>query len=155
MRSELKELQFLYISKQTSLNVLSGSLIQFAKQGISLVHRSIYLDEKKAGNEVVGSGGINIQWIKPGSTTPTNLKLSDLIVAARNQSLHYEEGLDNNNNEAVFNTLHAYDNNNFELITKADIRSNGKQPKNFARDIIKLLEWNNYEKFTADMESIK
>lgn len=142
--------------KETSLTVLSGALLQIAKQGVSIVHSNAYLPQQKCGNEIKNSSNNKIPWDKPSIGT-VNLKVSDLIVAARNQSLHYEAGLDNSHNLKVFEALESANPRLFQKIEKTDLKSNGgnKEPKNFAKNVvISLLKWKSYSQFETDLLSI-
>lgn len=154
LKQELKQKLLARSVKEVSLIVLSGALLQLAKQGISLVHYSPYLPESKAGNEIKNSSNNHIVWAKP-SVGNVNLKVSDLIVAARNQSMHYEEGLDNTHNIKVFEALETANPKLFQIITKTDLQSGIKKPKNFAKNaVLSLLKWKTYEQFEKDLLSI-
>ncbi|WP_135554643.1 hypothetical protein [Paenibacillus cymbidii] len=63
--------------------------------------------------------------------------LKNIIWQARNQSLHYEEGKFNKDVQECFKSLG---------ITLSN--------KNLAMDIIYLLEWDNYETYKSDMQSL-
>lgn len=119
LRIQFEEIKEQHAAKENSIAVLSGALLQLAKQGISLVYANIYLPESRCGSELKTSSGQFIPWNKPGVGN-VNLKVSDLIVAARNQALHFEMGLDNDHNLKVFEGLHNANPRLFQKISKTD-----------------------------------
>ncbi|MBT2666144.1 hypothetical protein J7J00_11570 [Bacillus sp. ISL-4] len=159
LRQELNQKISVRAVKETSITVLSGALLQLAKQGVSIVNSNPYLlPESSCGNEIKNSSNKKIQWNKP-LVGFVNLKVSDLIIAARNQSSHYEEGLSNKNNHniEVFKALENANPRLFQEIKKADLKSNGgsKDPKNFAKNVVmSLLKWKTYSDFEKDLLSI-
>ena len=109
--------------KEYSLCALCGALLQIAKQGISIVHKELN----------ICPNGRNIK-------TET---LKNIIWQGRNQSLHFEEGKYNIHVTKCFANLK----NDFGDYYLLDV----DYPKNLARHIVKLLEWNTYSKYEADM----
>lgn len=156
LRIQLDQIKESHAAKEISIAVLCGALLQLAKQGISLVYGNIYLPEDKCGSEVKTTSGQLIPWNKPRVGT-VNLKVSDLIVAARNQSLHYEMGLEHSHNEKVFDGLHNANPRLFQKIAKSDLKVNGgtEDPKNFSKNtVLSILKWKSYEQFKKDLLSI-
>lgn len=113
-------------AKKDSMNSLSMSLLQIAKQGISTVH----------GNPVNCPSARNI-----GSET-----LKNVIWQGRNQSIHCEEGNPNQRVRDCFSNLANDFGSEFDLTV--DYTSNK------ARTIIDLLNWNTCENYEKDMISL-
>lgn len=105
-----------------SAGSLAGSLLQHAKQGISLVHG--------------GFGGC-----PDGRQVSTSQTLKNVIWQGRNQALHWEEGKPHPPVAQCFDALAA------EVAPKfADYRT-----RNLAIDVVELLGWTDFDKFQADM----
>ena len=100
-----------------SLSILSGALIQIAKQGISVVYGS-------------KSGPAGIRQI-------AGQQLHAVIWEARNQSMHYEEGNPYPAVVAVFNALQASHGDAFSLTIH--------HKENLAYEVVKILGWDNNE----------
>lgn len=125
-KNELTNIENSIITKKQSINSLSMSLLQIAKQGISLTYGGL-IDSpngRKLGKET----------------------LKNVIWQARNQSLHCEEGNPNNNVKKCFQNLQ----NDFG--EKFDLSNNYKDNK--AKYIIDLLCWNKYENYRKDLIQI-
>jgi hypothetical protein len=123
---EIMTLEAVIIAQQISIQALNGAILQIAKQGISLVHND--LNQAPTGRSI-------------GSTT-----LRDVIVAARNQSLHYEEPITNKNTVAVFSILEKEQGHIFSLA------NHPKQSR--ATQVIDLLDWYEYESYIQDMQQL-
>lgn len=113
-------------NKIESLNALSMSLLQIAKQGISIVHQGLRNCPcgRSLGNET----------------------LKNVIWQARNQSIHFEE---NNFREPI---LSCFDNLKNDYGEKFNIQI--EVPENKAKDVIELLGWNHYGNYLTDMKSL-
>ena len=104
-----------------SCSAQSGSVLQYAKQGISLVH---------AGPSAC-----------PNGRSIGSQSLKNVIWQGRNQAIHWEEGKLNSAVKSCFQTLAAeYD------PTFADFLS-----RSLAFEIVGVLEWRDYAAFEADM----
>ena len=123
---ELDNVQQSVINKKFSIDSLSMSLLQIAKQGISTVHG-------QPGNCPPGK---NI-----GSET-----LKNVIFQGRNQSMHCEEG---NPNARV---LQCFANLTTEFGSDFDITTNPTGNK--AKTIVDKLGWKNYNDYKNDMISL-
>lgn len=152
-------------ARANSYNILSGTLLHFAKQAISMVHEKPYEisedpNQRKSGN-VVLFDGTSFTWDNPFRGSTEELRVLDLIVAARNQYEHYETGLYNNprsrasqHNINVFKALSNAHPSLYECITTEDI-NDGKPPVNYAGKVVtELLNWNSFDKFKNDLMSI-
>jgi len=100
---------------------LSGNILQYAKQGISIVHG-------------------NLQLCPSGRSIGTQ-DLKTVIWQARNQSLHWEDGNFHQPVVTCFNLLGVDFDSKFAAYTN----------RNMAFDIIELLSWNNLSDFQNDM----
>lgn len=109
---------------QFAISQLSGSLLQFAKQGISIIHHGL-------------AGCPNSRFI---GTQP----LKEVIWQGRNQSIHWEEG---NPRQAVINCFQ-------KLTAEVKPDFNDYTSRNMAFEIVETLDWKNYETFETDMISL-
>jgi len=125
-KTELDSLARSILTKKDSMNSLSMSLLQIAKQGLSTVH----------GNLTACPSGRNI-----GSET-----LKNVIWQGRNQSNHCEEGKPKKMVKDCFSNLVNDFGSEFDLTV--DITANK------ARKIIVLLNWSNYDNYEKDMISL-
>lgn len=125
-KAELDSLAKSILAKKDSMNSLSMSLLQIAKQGISTVH----------GNPANCPIGRSI-----GSE---NLK--NVIWQGRNQAIHCEEGNPNQGVKACFANLNTDFGSEYDLSTD--------YTENRARKIIDLLGWNLYDNYESDMISL-
>jgi len=109
-------------ARQFSIAALSGSLIQYAKQGISLHY----------GKQRTGC---------PDGRLIAGISLNEIIWRARNQSHHWDEG-----------SLHEPTAKCFEhlAVNVAPVFSEFKD-RSLAFEIIELLGWNKVEAFLEDM----
>jgi len=123
-RDELADACALMSIKGFSRGSLSGSLLQYGKQGISIVHKK--LAACPAGRAI-------------GSQD-----LKDVIWQGRNQALHWEAGSVHSPVEACFQALARDQGAQF-----ADYNS-----KNLAFDVVELLGWRSWNDFRADMMTL-
>ncbi|PKG79263.1 hypothetical protein CXF80_13635 [Shewanella sp. Actino-trap-3] len=107
-----------------SIASLSASLLQHAKQGISLAHGGL---ANCPSGRIIGSQSLkNIVW------------------EARNQSLHWEEA---NFRQGVNKCFNALD-------TEVDQKYSQYLNRNMAFDIVDLLGWKSYGNFSRDLLSL-
>ncbi len=125
-KAELDSLAKSILAKKDSMNSLSMSLLQIAKQGISTVHG-------KPSNCPAGRA--------IGTET-----LKNVIWQGRNQSIHYEEGNPNKKVKDCFLNLANDFGDEFDLTID--------YTANKARKIIDLLNWNVYKNYEHDMISL-
>ncbi|MBZ9673793.1 hypothetical protein [Mesorhizobium sp. ES1-3] len=104
-----------------SIAAMSGAILQFAKQGLSIVHGA--LDNCPAGRQI-------------GSQT-----LSTIVFQARNQSIHWEEGALRKPVVDCFNALTNDFDHKFSAFTVQSL----------AFQVIALLGWKSYQAFHEDM----
>lgn len=109
---------------KASAEVLSGSVLQIAKQGISSIYGVSKYDCELVGKKHFGSA-----------------TLLDVIWEGRNQSSHYEDRKFDEGVDQCFNALIEYNN----------VFIDYKKGKNMAYEIIKLLNWLNYKEYQNDM----
>lgn len=107
-----------------SLEILSGSVLQIAKQGISI----------KFGKSELSKGRVI-----------SGMQISNVIWHGRNQALHWEEGKPRQEIKDCFDALKNNVGVQFDL--------NGL-PKNKAWEVIRTLDWDDYEKYEQDMREI-
>lgn len=107
-----------------SVASLSASLLQHAKQGISLAHGGM-------GNS-------------PCGRTIGSQSLKNIIWEARNQSLHWEEAKFREGVNKCFKTLG----------TEVDQKYSQYLNRNMAFDIVELLGWKSYGDFSRDLLSL-
>lgn len=110
--------------REFSLSSLAGTLLQYAKQGLS------------------ASFGAPASWPQGRLIGTQNLKT--IILEARNQSEHWEEGNPKPRVQQCFDTLATEKTPDF-----AEYRT-----KNLAFKVVSLLEWRSYTKFKADLLSM-
>jgi len=122
-KAELDALAKSILAKKDSMNSLSMSILQIAKQGISTVH----------GAPSHCPPGRSI-----GSET-----LRNVIWQGRNQSIHCEEGNPNQKVKDCFSNLANEFGNELDIATDYTI--------NKARKIIDLLTWSIYDNYENDM----
>lgn len=166
--------------KKDSINILSGTLLQFAKQSISSVYGNPYdischSDKTKSG-EIIKVGGTKLFWDNPYRNAREELRVLDLILASRNQFEHYEEGINDNPRETsagsgvyrsgtlsqsrlhninIFKELNNVRPTLYDCILSSEIKNGVKQPKNFAGNVVnRLLKWDSVQKFNDHLLSI-
>lgn len=120
---ELRKLSESMLTKKHSINSLSMSLLQIAKQGISTVH------------------GHPKKCVDGRSISSETLK--NVILQGRNQSIHCEEG---NPHQPV---IDCFANLTKDFGVNFDLTIN--KTENRARQIIELLGWSSYETYESDM----
>lgn len=122
---KLDTLESRIIIRKFSYESTCGSVFQYAKQGISLVH----------GNLTNCPVGRSI-----GSQS-----LKSVIWQARNQSIHWEDGVFKPPVVACFTALESDIDPKFGEYTK----------RNMSFDVMDLLGWTDFSKFESDMLSLK
>lgn len=105
--------------------LLAGSILQLAKQGLSIVF------------------GQTINF--PQEPKIENLSVATIIFAGRNQSMHYEEGSYKNVTKSCFEALAQID-SKFALQNASG--------KNMSIEILDMLGWDDYESYIATMEDL-
>ncbi len=125
-KAELDTLSQSIFAKKDSMDSLSMSLLQIAKQGVSIVH----------GNPANCPLGRNL-----GAES-----LKNVIWQGRNQSIHYEEGNPNQRVKDCFTNLANDFGSEFDLTVNYTL--------NKARKIIGLLDWDTYDNYQNDMISL-
>lgn len=112
----------------TATAAAAGGVLQIARQCISMV----WTEEENRFNKgrLLGSQ-----------------HLSSVIWHARNQALHFEEGVSKN-----AGTRQCIDQLHNELgLDNSDLRL---RPRSLAKDVIALLGWHSYESFAQDMNAL-
>jgi hypothetical protein len=117
------DLELLIATREFSRNAQSGSLLQYAKQGISLVHHALAAcpDGRFIGSQ----------------------PLKDIVWQGRNQALHWDEGNFRRPVETCFRTL----------AQEMDPKFGDFTSRNLASDVVELLGWRTFDDFKADMLS--
>lgn len=111
---------------ENSANILAGSVIQIAQQGMSIVHGSIKT-YPYTGRKVAGSN------------------MRDLVWQGRNQAMHYETTATRADWKAVFAILDKANPGGFSL----------RPPyKSHAKAIFDLLGWQSHAVYVADMHAL-
>lgn len=112
-------------SKKSAIEFIAGSILQLARQGISIVHSN---DPGSPPGRMIGS-----------------VSLRAIVWYGRNQAIHYEEPpkLPVVN---LFRVLEKEHGQHFSLQLN--------QGKNMAKHVITLLGWDSYEAYLSDMESL-
>lgn len=118
---DLKALMDRLATREFSFASLAGTLLQFAKQGLSAVY------------------GSSTNW-PPGKAIGSQ-SLKTVILQARNQSEHWEEGNPRSPVEACFQALEAEKGNQFAHY----------KTKNLAFDVVSMLGWRAFPDFRSDM----
>lgn len=110
--------------RKFSRESIAGSLLQYAKQGISIVHDGLRVCP--SGREIGGQ------------------ELKNVIWQSRNQSLHWEEGRFRSHVTQCFD----------DLATEVDRKFADFTVRNMAFDVVELLGWRSYADFRNDMQSL-
>ena len=118
------ELESLIALRSFSTASQSGSLLQYAKQGISLVH--------------------NGPSACPAGRTIYSQTLRNVIWQGRNQAMHWDEG---RFNQAVQDCFRA-------LATDVDAKFGDLAVRSLAFDVVQLLGWKEFADFERDMLSL-
>lgn len=124
LQQQLASLQASIGTHQQAIQAIAGSILQVAKQGISIVH-----------------GGL------PGAPEGRkigSLPIRDIIWQARNQALHFEEGTYNPPVVQLFGTLTAEQGPSFSLALHV------RQSR--AKQVVDLLGWSTYDTYVQDMQ---
>jgi hypothetical protein len=126
LQEQIRLLQMSINSKSYSISTLCGTVLQIAKQGISIVHNDL--------NNCPDGKNIGLE----------NLK--NVIWQGRNQSMHYEEGKFSQAVRDCFFNLEISFGNRFSL------NLNGGQ--NLAHDVIEILDWKDYSIYQSDLKTL-
>ncbi len=118
---DLKPLMDRLATREFSFAALAGTLLQFAKQGLSAVY------------------GSPTNW--PQGKAIGSQPLKTVILQARNQSEHWEEGNPRPPVETCFQALEAEKGTQFAQY----------KTKNLAFDVVSMLGWNTFTAFKNDM----
>ncbi|MCK9622893.1 MAG: hypothetical protein M0R47_20455 [Methylobacter sp.] len=123
---QLATLQASIGTRQQAMQAIAGSILQIAKQGISIVHGSLAAapEGRKIGTA----------------------SLKEIIWQARNQALHYEEGNFKKPVTDLFATLEAEQGAQYSLANHPN--------QSRAKQILSLLAWKNYAAYINDMQSL-
>ncbi len=127
LQGQIASLQASIGTRQQAIQAISGSILQVAKQGISLVH-----------------GGLKPA---PEGRFIGTASLKSIIWNARDQAMHFEEGIPRNPAvRALFSILEAEQGSEFSLAAHLH--------QSRARQVINLLGWREYSAYVADMSSL-
>lgn len=121
----LEELEARLSSKEFSFSSLSGSLLQYAKQGLSVAY------------------GKPENW--PDGRQIGTQALKTVILEARNQSIHWEEGNPRQRVKDCFDLL----------ATDIDSKFSSYCAKNLAFDVVSMLGWKTVGEFKAELGAMK
>ncbi|MBK7440459.1 MAG: hypothetical protein IPI65_02725 [Bacteroidetes bacterium] len=110
-----------YQTHEFAINSLSGSLLQIAKQGISIKHGGL--------PNCPNGRNIGTQFLK------------NVIWQARNQAIHFEEGNFKPQVVACFDSL----------TNDIDAKFNRFRTSNMAFEVVELLSWKTFDDFKNDM----
>lgn len=133
LKSEITRFQALVGAHQLTTQVICGSILQIAKQGISLVHGSFLAPDSYIINT-------------PPGRMLTFLTLRDIIWQACNQAVYCKEGSYRRPVIDLFAELEKSHGPQFSL------SQHPRQSR--AKQIIQLLGWLNYGGYIADMRSL-
>lgn len=126
LQQELASIQASIGVHQQAVQAIAGSILQVAKQGISIVY-----------------GGLQAA---PEGRKIGTLPVRDIIWQARNQALHFEDGTFNAPVTKVFATLAAEQGPLFSLTLHAH--------QSRAKQVLDLLGWSTYAAYLQDMQII-
>lgn len=133
LKSEVARLQALVGAHQLTIQTICGSILQIAKQGISLVHGSFLVPDRY----IIGC---------PTGRILPPLTLRDIIWQACNQAIHCKEGNYQQPVIDLFAELEKFHGPQFSL------DQHSRQSR--AKQIIQLLGWLSYGAYVADMRSL-
>jgi len=123
---ERQELHEAHEAHTFSIGALSAALLQLARQGISIVHGT----------------PDNANCVR---TIAVNWCLPDIIWAARNQAMHWEDGKFDDEVEAVFADLNKHFGSPFDEF----------RARNMAFEVVdQILGWKDWETLSADLEEL-
>jgi hypothetical protein len=123
---EVARLQATIGAQQAAVQAICGSILQIAKQGISLVHGSL---AAAPSGRLVGRS-----------------QLKNVVWQARNQALHYEEGNFRPPVVALFGALEQSHGATFSLVAHPQ--------RSLAKQVVHLLGWTTYEAYLADARAL-
>lgn len=121
---DLDELEARLASREFSFSALSGTLLQYAKQGLSASFRE------------------SANW--PDGRLVGTQHLKTIILESRNQSAHWEEGSPSQRVERCFETL----------IADMGSKFGEYKTKNLAFEVVSMLGWRSYVDFRNDLLSM-
>jgi hypothetical protein len=124
-KEELEKLEQQVAVRAFSFDSLAGSLLQFGKQGISLVHGGL--------SNCPNSRGVGTQFLK------------EIIWQGRNQAIHWEA----NNLHAPVQACFE------KLKNECDPKFGDYTTRSMAADVVELLGWKTFARFRTDMLSLK
>ncbi|MDE7552319.1 hypothetical protein [Bacillus tropicus] len=139
-----------------SFSFVAESLLQLAKHGLSVVHGSFYTCKRHL---------TSIRSVVDPSTSHPQYDILDIIWAARNQAMHFDETNEEPNEKnpsevhmhKVFNWLASLRKEDFKEDIKFDpnifSKFNSKE-HNLAYQVVQALGWTSYKQFKVDMESL-
>ncbi|MEA0565283.1 hypothetical protein [Lysinibacillus irui] len=125
IQSEISKLEESYKSKDSSIRTLYGSILQIAKQGLSTVFR----------------GSIQTAIIEPNTGEP----IHNIILQGRNQSMHFEEGINKKPVKECFMKLQLAFGNDFDL-------NIGDNKAKFV--VVDALGWRTYHDYLTTMNQL-
>lgn len=132
LRSKIAELENIMTAHSDSYNILSGALLQMAKQALSIVHGDIFRKRITKGRVILEDGS-------------NKAFLLDCIQHFRNHSIHFEQGL-----------IRSHDSYKFfkEKLIKDKFPNFNDKSTNYSFEFINLLGWDEFNKFKNDLKSI-
>lgn len=113
-------------TKSDSIAALCAALLQVARQGISVVYQGL---QNCPCGRAIGSE-----------------KLKNVIWQARNQSMHYEEGVPRGPVRNCFSALESSFDDRFSLSIHVG--------QNLAHNVIDILDWKEYSQYKADLNQL-
>lgn len=125
LKNQLLQTKKNLLNKEFSIKTLYGTILQIAKQGISTVYGNdfpISLRDEQSG-----------------------LDLVNIIIEARNQSMHFEENNPRRKVKECFAALHSSYGDEFD-ITKVENKSK--------EVVFKVLKWHDYSDYEKTMQDI-
>ena len=126
VRREVDALQATVGAHQVAVQAICGSILQIAKQGLSLVHGGLATAPR---GRLIGTS-----------------HLKDIVWQARNQASHYDEGNFRPPVVALFEALEASHGSSFSLAIH--------EQKNLAKQVVHLLGWTTYDGYIADARAL-
>jgi len=127
-----ENLAALVATRSFSTSAQSGSLLQYAKAGISLVHHDVFASHDKVYEALAKCPSGRLVGTQP---------LREVVWQSRNHAMHWEDGVPNKSVQRCFDTLVQDFGTTF-----AEYRT-----RNLSFEVIQLLGWNSFEDFQRDM----
>ena len=121
--TDVQDTEARVVARSFSVAALSGNLLQYAKQGLSMRYGK-NRDGCPAGREIAG------------------LAVHEIIWQGRNQALHWEEGKPHPPVVKCFESL----------AVTANAAFSDYKTRNMAYEIVTLLEWQTVDDFNRDMQ---